>query len=97
MRHDQPAVDVLHLDPRDYQRQITVTLDLELIECIDARRGSVSRSEYLEQVLAAAMQRVIPHVPDDWTPEQAADEHYQRMVRHAQRDLPATQSRTEGQ
>jgi len=66
-----------------------VTLDLELIECLDARRGSVSRSAYLEQVLFAAMQRITPHLPDNWTPEQAADERYERIVRHAQRDVPA--------
>jgi len=85
MPDDQPAVDVLALDPRDYKRSVTVTLDLELIESLDARRGSVSRSEYLEQVLFAAMQRVLPHLPDNWTPEQAADECYERMVRHAHR------------
>lgn len=83
MRH-QP-IDVLTLDPRDYKRRVTVTLDLELLESIDARRGTVSRSDYIEQVLEAGMQRLIPHLPDDWTPELAAEQRYQRMVRHAQR------------
>ncbi|MBA3407500.1 MAG: hypothetical protein H0U06_05470 [Solirubrobacterales bacterium] len=79
------AVDVLSLDPRDYKRPITVTLDVELIESLDARRGAASRSDYVEQVLFAAMQRPLPHLPDGWTPETAALETYERMLRHAER------------
>ena len=59
------AVDVPALDPRDYnKRRLSVTLDLELIECLDARRGAASRSAYIEQVLVAAMESLLPHVPD---------------------------------
>ena len=83
------TIDVLAVDPRAYKRAITVTLDLELIECLDARRGTVSRSDYVEQVLSAAMQRVVPHLPDGWTPETAAHETYERMRRHAERKRSA--------
>ncbi len=81
-------VDVLSLDARDYKREVRVNLDSELIESIDARRVGASRSEYVEQVLFAAMARIMPHLPDDWTPETHAAEIYARMGRHAQR--PAT-------
>ena len=83
------TIDVLAVDPRAYKRAITVTLDLELIECLDARRGTVSRSDYVEQVLSAAMQRVVPHLPDGWTADTAAQETHQRMRRHAQRSAEA--------
>lgn len=45
--------DILGLDPRDYKRMISVDLDVELIERLDARRGAASRSDYVEQVLFA--------------------------------------------
>ena len=88
---DHP-VDVLSLNPRDYKRPITVTLDVELIESLDARRGGASRSDYVEQVLFAAIQRLLPHLPDGWTPETAAQETYERMCRHAER-APSAEAR----
>jgi len=90
---DSQVTDVLTLNRRDYQQRITIALDVELLESIDARRGGVSRSDYIERVLFAAMQRVIPHLPDGWTPEQAADELHERMLRHAKRDLPTRRPR----
>jgi hypothetical protein len=42
------AVDVPALDPHDYNK----------------RRGAASRSAYIEQVLVAATESLLPHVPD---------------------------------
>lgn len=49
------------------QREIAVHLDVELIACIDARRGDATRSQYIEQVLAVAMQRITPHLAEEHT------------------------------
>jgi hypothetical protein len=35
-------------------------------------------------VLAAALQREHPHLPDGWTPERAAEQRYARLVRFQQ-------------
>jgi hypothetical protein len=55
--HDpsEHTADVLGLDTRDYRRRISVGLDFELIECLDARRAGASRSDYVERVLFAHM------------------------------------------
>jgi hypothetical protein len=33
-------------------------------------------------VLAAALEREHPHLPDDWTPEPAAERRYERVQRY---------------
>jgi len=81
--------DVLGLDPRDYKRMISVDLDVELIERLDARRGAASRSAYVEHALVATKRRVVPHLPDGWTPETAAQETCERMGGHAERERDA--------
>jgi hypothetical protein len=35
-------------------------------------------------VLAAALAREHPHLPDDWTPERAAEQRFARLVRSSQ-------------
>ena len=74
--------DVLDVDPRELRDSIHVRIDRELIDELDRRRGSVSRSEYLEMVLTAALTRPEPHLPDDWTPERAADQRHERLQRY---------------
>lgn len=73
--------DVLHVTPADLRDTVRVTIDRELIATIDENRGGVSRSEYVEMVLAAGLVREYPHLPDDWTPESAADRKFERLVR----------------
>lgn len=78
----RPGRSVLTIDPRELRDPIKLTLDRELIGAIDERRGSVSRSDYVEQVLAAALEREHPHLPDDWTPEGAAARRFKRLERY---------------
>jgi hypothetical protein len=74
--------DVLDVDPRELRDSIHVRVDRELIDELDRQRGSVSRSEYLEMVLAAALSRPEPHLAADWTPERAAEQRYERLRRY---------------
>ena len=76
--------DVLHVDPRELRDTIRITIDRELIDTLDRQRGSVRRSEYVEQVLTAALEREHPHLPDDWTPERAAERRVARLHRYLQ-------------
>lgn len=69
---DHQVLDGRTLDPGDRQ-PVTVNLDRELIQCVDARRGDMSREKYIEQVLLAGMQRLTPHLPDNWRAERAAE------------------------
>jgi hypothetical protein len=78
----QPARDILHVDPRELRDTIRITIDRELLDELDRRRASVSRSDYLEMVLSAAMTREHPHLADDWTPERAAKQRYARLQRY---------------
>jgi hypothetical protein len=80
-RHER---DVLHVDPRELRDTIRITIDRELVDKLDRQRGSVSRSEYVEQVLAAALEREHPHLADDWTPELAAERRFARLERYLQ-------------
>jgi hypothetical protein len=74
--------DVLHVDPRELRDTIRITIDRELIDAVDHRRGGASRSEYVEQVLTAALERDHPHLADNWTPERAADRRFARLQRY---------------
>ena len=78
----QPVRDVRHVDARELRDTIRVTIDRELLDELDRRRASVSRSDYLEMVLSAAMTREHPHLADDWTPERAAEQRYARLQRY---------------
>jgi post-segregation antitoxin (ccd killing protein) len=78
----QRVRDVLDVDPGELRDTVRVTLDRELLDELDRRRASVSRSAYVEMVLAAAMTREHPHLADDWTPERAADQRYARLQRY---------------
>ena len=69
-------------DPRELRDAIRVSIDRELIDELDRQRGAVSRSDYLEMVLVAALAREHPHLPDDWTPERAAQRRFERLVRY---------------
>jgi hypothetical protein len=80
----RPVRDVLHVDPRELRDTIRVTIDRELLDELDRRRASVSRSDYLEMVLTAAMTREHPHLADDWTPDRAAEQRYARLQRYLQ-------------
>ena len=71
--------DVLQADRAELRDTIRVTIDRELVDELDRQRASVSRSEYLEMVLAAALKRDHPHLADDWTPERAGAERYARL------------------
>jgi len=82
MSHANQQRDVLHVDPKELRDSIHVSIDRELIDRLDQQRGSVSRSQYLEMVLTAALERKHPHLPDDWTPERAADQRYARQQRY---------------
>lgn len=74
--------DVLQIHPRELRDAIRVSIDRELIDELDRQRGAVSRSDYLEMVLVAALAREHPHLPDDWTPERAAQRRFERLVRY---------------
>ena len=74
--------DVLHVDPADLRDTIRVTIDRELIAQLDNQRAGVSRSAYLEMVLAANLPREHPHLADDWTPERSAKQRVARLLRY---------------
>ena len=78
----RPERDVLSIQPSELRDTIRLTIDRELVDELDRQRGSVSRSAYAEMVLAAALQREHPHLPDDWTPERAAEQRFARLVRY---------------
>jgi hypothetical protein len=80
----RPERDVLTITPGELRDTIRLTIDRELVDELDRRRGSVSRSEYAEMVLVAALRREHPHLPDDWTPERAAEQRFARLVRYRQ-------------
>lgn len=80
----RPERDVLTITPGELRDTIRLMIDRELIDELDCRRGSVSRSEYAEMVLSAALERAHPHLPEDWTPERAAEQRYARLVRYRQ-------------
>ena len=79
---EQHQRDVLQIHPRELRDAIRVSIDRELIDELDRQRGAVSRSDYLEMVLVAALAREHPHLPDDWTPERAAQRRFERLVRY---------------
>ena len=80
----RPERDILTITPGELRDTIRLTIDRELVDELDRRRGSVSRSEYAEIVLSAALAREHPHLPDDWTPERAAEQRFARLVRYRQ-------------
>lgn len=80
--HTPQQRDVRHIDARELRDTIRVSIDRELLDELDRQRASVSRSEYLEMVLRAALGREHPHLADDWTPERAAQQRYARLVRY---------------
>jgi hypothetical protein len=80
----RPGRDVLDVDPRELRDTIRLTIDRELVDELDRRRGGISRSQYAEQVLTAALQREHPHLPDGWTPERAAEKRFARLQRYLQ-------------
>jgi len=75
--------DPVMTDNRAYRRRITVTVDVELVEATERKRGGLARSPYAEQVLEAAMRQEHPHLPTDWTPEAHADRRYARLADRA--------------
>jgi hypothetical protein len=83
-QHDRQNRDVLQVTARELRDRIQVTIDRELIDTLDQRRQGLSRSQYLELVLRAALAREHPHLPEHWTPEDAAREHYARALRYLQ-------------
>ena len=81
--HHQPSRrDVLDIRPSELRDRIQITIDRELIAQLDERRTTISRSEYLEMLLTAALAREHPHLPHNWTPERAAQQRYDRLVRY---------------
>ena len=60
----RPGRDVLDVDARELRDTIRLTIDRELVDELDRRRGEISRSHYAEQLLTAALQREHPHLPD---------------------------------
>jgi hypothetical protein len=83
-RDDRDDRDVLQVTARELRDTIRVTIDRELIDTLDAQRQGLSRSQYLELVLRAALQRQHPHLPEHWTPERSAQERYARVRRYLQ-------------
>jgi len=69
---------VLHITPVYLQDTIRVTIDRELIAELDRERAGVPGSECLEMVLGANLPREHPHLPEDWTPELAAQRRLAR-------------------
>jgi len=53
----RPERDVLTIKPSKLRDTIRLTIDRELVDELDRRRGSVSRSQYTEMALSAALQR----------------------------------------
>jgi hypothetical protein len=80
----RPERDVLTITPGERRDTIRLTIDRELVDDLDRHRGSISRSEYAEMVLSARLRREHPHLPDDWTPERAAEQRFARLVRYRQ-------------
>jgi hypothetical protein len=80
--HTDQQRDILDVDRRELRDTICITIDRELIDTIDQQRAGVSRSAYVEMVLTAALEREHPHLPDDWTPERAAERHVARLKRY---------------
>jgi hypothetical protein len=80
----RPERDILAVTPGELRDTIRLTIDRELVDELDRRRGSVSRSEYTEMVLTAALEREHPHLPENWTPERAAEQRFARLVRYRQ-------------
>jgi hypothetical protein len=76
---DRPGHALLAIEPGELRDTIRISFDRELIDQLDRRPGSLSRSECLEQILDAPLQRDHPHLPDDWTPENAANRRYERL------------------
>ena len=76
--------DNLHVDPAELRDTIRVTIDRELIAELDRQRSGVSRSAFLEMVLTANLPREHPHLADDWTPERAAEQRFERLTRYLQ-------------
>jgi hypothetical protein len=83
-QHNQHGRDVLQVTARELRDTIHVTIDRELIDELDQRRHGLSRSQYLELVLRAALQREDPHLPEHYSPEDAARERYARTRRYLQ-------------
>ncbi|MGH2941462.1 MAG: hypothetical protein ACRDLN_01615 [Solirubrobacteraceae bacterium] len=81
---NRPERDVLSIQPSELRDTIRLTIDRELIDELDYQRGTVSRSEYAEMVLTAALHREHPHLPDDWTPERAAERRFARLLRYVE-------------
>jgi hypothetical protein len=80
----RPERDILTITPGELRDTIRLTIDRELVDELDRRRGSISRSEYTEMVLTAALEREHPHLPENWTPERAADQRFARLIRYRQ-------------
>jgi len=80
----RPGRDVLDVDPRELRDTIRLTIDRELVDELDPRRGGISRSEYAEQVLTAALEREHPDLAENWTAERAAHERFARIKRYLQ-------------
>ena len=80
--HQRADRDVLQIRPGELRDTIRITIDRELIAQLDERRTTISRSEYLEMLLTAALAREHPHLPENWTPERAAQQRYDRLVRY---------------
>jgi hypothetical protein len=83
-RQDRDERDVLQVTARELRDTIRVTIDRELIDTLDAQRQGLSRSQYLELVLLAALARQHPHLPEHWTPGRSAQERYARVRRYLQ-------------
>ncbi|MCA1679695.1 MAG: hypothetical protein LC777_12480 [Actinobacteria bacterium] len=84
MPASQQHRDVLQVTARELRDTIRVTIDRELIDALDERRQSLSRSQYLELVLRVALERPDPHLPEHYSPEDAAKQRYARARRYLQ-------------
>ena len=76
---DQTTPDPLTTD-RAYRRRIAITVDIELLEAIERKRGGLP---VFEQVLEAAMRQGHPHLPTDWTREAHAERRHARLAARA--------------
>jgi hypothetical protein len=74
--------DVLDITPDELRDRISIKVDREIIKWIDEQRGCLSRSDYVEMVFEASRQREHPHLPPNWTPEEAAKRRFDRLVRY---------------
>ncbi|MCA1698029.1 MAG: hypothetical protein LC790_03645 [Actinobacteria bacterium] len=84
MPASQQHRDVLQVTARELRDTIRVTIDRELIDALDERRHGLSRSQYLELVLRVALERQDPHLPEHYSPEDAAKQRYARARRYLQ-------------